>query len=354
MKNLIIRDGNACDEVNILASLFIDKEQEYRISTQDYNDHAPHLGRRPFFHTGGQRGFVVRDMTMLEVVDRVNSKIPGVRLTTRNQNVISGSNATEHVYVHLNDEPFYRAVIYFGYTEVSICSHHLNANNLVRRIRSSPVPRLHGSHSYNSVDRGMTLKNLPNDVLGVVKKICAATPVTVSDFEGVVLNTQKNRVAALTEGNAAVTSAIKKLIGRGYSYGSADILDDELRVAAFLALESVVKGTTPTVDRRLAERFGKYIPLIDAAREDAAATVGKVPVQIIKIKGHDCFVAKTGSRVTRWQQLPDAVVGPVATMMSLGADGGGSVAGVGSMVVPVATSPVELDVVVMVGAEENL
>lgn len=354
MKHLKIRDGNACDEANILASMFVDKEKEYSLSPEEYNSNVPDFvrARSPYFYTGNGRGFVLRQMMVMDVVHRIASKIPGVRLTTRKLHVAQESKVTEHVYVHLNDEPFYRAVIFFGYGEVSICSHHLNASDLPRRMRSSPVPGVHGGHSYNSLDRPLTLKNLLNDVLNIVKKVCAAAPVTVSDFEGTCFKGQGGRVATLEQGSNAVAAAITKMIGRSYSYGK-EVMDDDLRVAAFLALESVVRGTKPVFSAGIAERFGKYIPQIDAAREDAAASNGKLPVQLIKIKGHDRFVAKIGSRIAYWHQLPDAVVAPVATVMSLGADGG-SVAGVGSMVVPVATSPLELDMVVMVDAEEKL
>jgi hypothetical protein len=176
--------------------------------------------------------------------------------------------------------------------------------------------------------------------------------VSVNDFIGVCFKNQDGRLNVLAQANAAVVATIDELIGKGYRYGKPQ-LDNDLRMAAFLALESVVRGTPmPPVTADVAARFSGFLSHVDIARENAAATSGKVPVQVIKIKGHDAFVAKLGSRVVTWQQLPDAVVAPVATMMSLGADA--TVLGVGSTRALEEYSPLELDMVVMVDAGENL
>jgi hypothetical protein len=352
MKNLQIRNGDACHDLDLLCTMFVDKEKEHTVTVDEYKNQVSNTTFAPlYFHTGDGGGILVRSMAILDVLHRVSSKINGVRLTARKNHLSVVDKNTNHVYVHLNDEPFYRAVLYFGYDTVTICSHHLNTSDLSRRMRASPVSHAPGSSTWNSVDRSMSLKNVLSDVCGIIREVCAATPVSVSDFEEVCLKGQKGRVEQLTEGNSAVTKAIEALIGKGYSYGK-ESLDNELRVAAFLALESVVRGTKPVFSVYIADRFKNFLPQIDSAREDAAVTIGKVPVQIIKIKGHDAFVAKLGDRVVRWKQLPDAVMAPVATVMSIG--NGGTVAGVGGMVSHLPSTPLELDIVVMVDAEENL
>ena len=355
MKNLLVRDASRCDNADIISSMFVDRQQEYSISSEEYNSNVPDFvrTRAPYFYTGDGRGLVVRQMAILDILHRVASKIPGVRLTTRKQHVSHESTKiTEHVYIHLNDEPFYRAVIYFGYDSVLICSHHLNTSDLTRATRGGSIPRVLGSSSNNSVSRSIVLKNILSDVLSIVKKVCAVEPVSVNDFMMVCFKNQEGRMNALAQGNNAVTAVIVELIGKGYRYGTP-VLDYDLRMAAFLALESVVRGTPmPPITADVASRFSGFLPKVDAAREDAAATSGKVPVRIIKIKGQDCFAAKMGARTVTWQQLPDAVVAPVATMMSLGSDA--TLAGVGSIRALDECSPLELDMVVMVDAGENL
>jgi len=354
MKNLATRDAPHCDSADLLSSMFVDSQQEYSISPEDYDqvpDYVRH--RAPYFYTGNGRGLVVRQMAILDILHRITSKIAGVRLTTRKQHVSHESTKiTEHVYVHLNDEPFYRAVIYFGYDSVLICSHHLDTSDLRRSSRGGSIPRVAGSTSSNCVSRSITLKNILGEVLSVVKKVCSCKSVSVNDFIGVCFKNQDGRLNVLAQANAAVVATIDELIGKGYRYGKPQ-LDNDLRMAAFLALESVVRGTPmPPVTADVAARFSGFLSHVDIARENAAATSGKVPVQVIKIKGHDAFVAKLGSRVVTWQQLPDAVVAPVATMMSLGADA--TVLGVGSTRALEEYSPLELDMVVMVDAGENL
>ena len=355
MKNLLVRDASRCDNADIISSMFVDRQQEYSISSEEYNSNVPDFvrTRAPYFYTGDGRGLVVRQMAILDILHRIASKIPGVRLTTRKQHVSHESTKiTEHVYIHLNDEPFYRAVIYFGYDSVLICSHHLNTCDLTRATRGGLIPRVLGSSSNNSVSRSIVLKNILSDVLSIVKKVCAVEPVSVDDFMMVCFKNQEGRMNALAQGNNAVTTVIVELIGNGYRYGTP-VLDDDLKMAAFLALESVVRGTPmPPITADVAARFSGFLPKVDAAREDAAATSGKVPVRIIKIKGQDCFAAKMGARTVTWQQLPDAVVAPVATMMSLGSDA--TLAGVGSIRALDECSPLELDMVVMVDAGENL
>ena len=354
MKNLLVRDASRCDNADIISSMFVDRQQEYSISSEEYNSNVPDFvrTRAPYFYTGDGRGLVVRQMAILDILHRIASKIPGVRLTTRKQHVAQESKVTEHVYVHLNDEPFYRAVIYFGYDAVLICSHHLYTSDLTRTTRGGSIPRVLGSSSNNSVSRSIGLKNILSDVLSIVKKVCAVEPVSVNDFMMLCFKNQEGRMNALAKGNNAVTAVIVELIGNGYRYGTP-VLDDDLKMAAFLALESVVRGTPmPPITADVAARFSGFLPKVDAAREDAAATSGKVPVRIIKIKGQDCFAAKMGARTVTWQQLPDAVVAPVATMMSLGSDA--TLAGVGSIRALDECSPLELDMVVMVDAGENL
>ena len=355
MKNLLVRDASRCDNADIISSMFVDRQQEYSISSEEYNSNVPDFvrTRAPYFYTGDGRGLVVRQMAILDILHRVASKIPGVRLTTRKQHVSHESTKiTEHVYIHLNDEPFYRAVIYFGYDSVLICSHHLNTSGLTRATQGGSIPRVRGSSSNNSVSRSIVLKNILSDVLSIVKKVCAVEPVSVNDFMMLCFKNQEGRMNALAQGNNAVTAVIVELIGNGYRYGTP-VLDDDLKMAAFLALESVVRGTPmPPITADVAARFSGFLPKVDAAREDAAATSGKLPVRIIKIKGQDCFAAKMGARTVTWQQLPDAVVAPVATMMSLGSDA--TLAGVGSIRALDECSPLELDMVVMVDAGENL
>jgi hypothetical protein len=164
----------------------------------------------------------------------------------------------------------------------------------------------------------LTLKNVYADVGRIVQRICEVSPVTMSEFEDYCFGRQRCLESDAQTTDTDVTNKIRLLIGKGSSWHNG-ALSDDARVAAFLALESMVTGTpSPTMSEALHRELALAFAATAQMREEKKISEQTVVVNILKFYGEDEFVIRQSGYCQRVAQLPECIVPQVATLMAMG------------------------------------
>lgn len=344
MRNLIVQPvaANNYDLHDLLAELYVDKTSEYSPTQADYERmrDAAYWGDLTYFQHKTDC-LVLHHPSIADTLRCIAKALPQVRFTTRES--YSGDNHTVVILMQYGNEPFYRAALSFdkGVERFNICSPHINTSDLSRRCIGH-INKLKGT-SKTTVGRCRSLKNYDREIVAILKKVCKQPATPLTTFEDMCFHAQKFIVCNINVGAARVNEAITDHMGRE-SRWSKPKLNDDVRVAAFLALEHVVRGTKPPViDENTRAAFTAALHEVDVVRESVDFSSGKIPIQIIKIKAVDEFVLKSENNYRRVAQLPDEVVSQVATLMAVGQ---GVVYGVGE--VGLANPALDINMVVMV------
>lgn len=351
MKNLIIQPIETYTEetFNLLTSLFVDKTTEFNPTEADFGRMKHNAGwARPlhFQHKTGH--LVVSNTCVHDMLTRIQKDIPHVRFATRAPDSDDAWN--KNILIQYGDEPFYRAAVHFTPSRdcFSICSPHINTVNLSRRVRGL-VSSVRGSSGTNTVERSTNLKNYEREVVAILRGVCKQPAASIATFEDMCFKAQNHAVNNINISTGTVRADILERIGKDSRWNKV-CLSDDIRHAAFLALEHVVRGTKPPViDDATRAVFTAALQQVDLLRESVDASAGKMPVQIIKIKGLDGFVLMYNGNHKRVAQLPDEVVPQVATLMAIGE---GEVYGIGTVCTP--SPALELNMVVMVEMGANI
>jgi hypothetical protein len=344
MKNLIIQPvaANNYDLHDLLAELYVDKTSEYNPTQADYErmrDDACWGGHTYFQHKTDC--LVLRHPSIADTLRCIAKALPQVRFTTRKK--YSGDTHTGVILMQYGNEPFYRAALSFhaGMERFNICSPHINTTHLSHRCNGY-INEIKG-YNKTTVGRVRHLKNYDREIVAILKKVCKQPATPLTTFEDMCFHAQRFIIANINAGAARVNEVIAEHIGR-VSRWSEKCFSDVVRVAAFLALEHVVRGTKPPViDEDTRAAFTAALHEVDVVRESVEFSSGKIPIQIIKLKAVDEFVLKSENNYRRVAQLPDEVVPQVATLMAVGQ---GAVYGVGE--VGLATPALDINMVVMV------
>lgn len=346
MKNLVIKPVAANDYElhDLLTVLYVDKTTEYNPTQADYDrmrDVACWFG--PVYFQHKTDCLVLHHPSIADTLRCIAKALPQARFTTRES--YSGDNHTDVILMQYGSEPFYRAALSFttGVERFNICSPHINTSNISRR-NAGYIDRLKGSkYGKTTVGRSRSLKHYDREIVAILKKVCKQPAIPLTTFEDMCFHAQNIIVHNINVGAARVNEAITDRIGRE-SRWSKPQLNDGVRVAAFLALEHVVRGTKPPViDEDTRAAFTAALHEVDVVRESVDFSSGKIPIQIIKIKAVDEFVLKSENNYRRVAQLPDEVVSQVATLMAVGQ---GVVYGIGE--VGSANPALDINMVVMV------
>ncbi len=351
MKNLVLQPVETYTEetFKLLTYMFVDKTTEFNPTEADFGRMKVNAGwARPmhFQHKTGH--LVVSNTCVADMLTRIQKDIPQVRFAARAP--ASDEAWNKNILIQCGDEPFYRAAINFnsGTDCFSICSAHINTVNLSRRVRGF-LAGVTGSSGTNTMDRSLKLKNYEREVVATLKGVCKQPAASIVTFEDMCFKAQSHAVNNISLSRDTVRADILERIGRDSRWNKV-CLSDDIRHAAFLALEHVVRGTKAfVIDDTTRVAFQAALQQVDLVRESVDVTLGKVPVQIIKIKGLDGFVLKRDGNRKRVAQLPDAVVPQVATLMAIGE---GEVYGIGTACKP--SLALDLNMVVMVETGTNI
>lgn len=354
MRNLKIRYGdsarshdyNTREAENLLRHMYItpskmQKRDEVRSVAPE---HAREFALCP-------KDNVVVPWCLLRVMDAVRKAVPKAVFEVRNTDV-SIYDLSSVVFLRIEGERFFRAALqydkYFNY--IQIASQHLYCGALSHRLRGS-IEQIQ-SNGITTVSRSMALKDVYADVGRILKRICAVPADSMAHFETLCFDAQKSLVDSACMTSAEVTRRIEKYVGRT-SMWEKDSLSDEVRAAAFLALESIMTGTpAPTLSPNVRAEAGAAFAVLAQMRADTKISQQLSPVNILKFTDEDEFVIRSNGYCRRVKQLPESVVPQVATLMAMG--DGATLVGVGAAardkitLTPPYINPLDLDMVVMV------
>jgi hypothetical protein len=318
MKNLIIEDGARLNGVGdrtnrdmlpfmyINPSLIKPREEPPAIKSEDNL-----ISARVFYAPDN----ISVPAQMFGILNAIRGAEPGVSFALMQEDRLHTP-----IFVRVAGERFFRAVLVYDLwdSSIQIASHHLNCLNISRRSRGT-VPSI-SSASATTLRRSLNLKNVTAQVTRIVKKICKARPVTVADFEEECFQSQQGLINSVQKTHKEVQQMVLSYIGKG-SMWAASTFEDDVRMAAFEALECLVMGTPAPVmsETTLAAARKAFTRLADLREETQISKEGS-PIGIIKLIGEDSFVIadpRTSQR-QRVTQLPDCVVPQVATLMAMG------------------------------------
>jgi hypothetical protein len=316
MKNLIIRNGADSDLVRtageMLPHMYINPSA---LQKRDVVRQAD-----PFIegtYALCPKDNIVVSKVLLRTMDAIRKAVPKAVFEVRNEDAFN-DGASRVVLLRLDGERFFRAAIeHDNYADgIVIASHHMYCFNLSRRIRQH-MPRV-ASDSNTTLIRSLKLKNVYADVGRIIKRICEASPVTMSEFEVYCFSRQRCLESDAQKTATDVSNKIRSLIGKGSTWHNG-ALSDDAREAAFVALESMVTGTpTPTISAALHSELTVAFAAVAQVREDKKLSEQTVPVNILKFYGEDDFVIRQSGYCQRVAQVPECIVPQVATLMAMG------------------------------------
>lgn len=351
MKNLVLQPVDTYTEetFNLLTSLFVDKTTEFNATEADFGRMKDNAGwAKPLYFQHKTGHLVLNHGRFADMLTRIQKDIPHVRFATRAPDADDAWSKV--ILIQYADEPFYRAAVnFYPNTDFfSVCSAHINTVNLSRRSRGS-ISGVKGSSGTNTVARSTKLKNYEREVVAILRGVCKQPAASIVTFEDMCFKAQSYAVNNISIGTGTVRADILERIGRDSRWNKV-CLSDDVRVAAFLALEYVLRGTKAfVIDEGTRAEFMVALHGLDSVREGVDVSLGKIPIQIIKIRGLDGFVLKRDGNYKRVAQLPDVVVPQVATLMAIGE---GEVYGVG--VTGRTNAALEINMVVMVEMSANI
>jgi hypothetical protein len=316
MKNLIIRNGVDSDLVRtageMLPHMYINPSALQKRDVVRQAD--PFIeGTYALCPTDN----IVVSKVLLRTMDAIRKAVPKAVFEVRNEDAFN-DGASRVVLLRLDGERFFRAAIqHDNYADgIVIASHHMYCVNLSRRIRQH-MPRV-ASDSDTTLIRSLKLKNVYADVGRIIKRICEASPVTMSEFEVYCFSRQSCLESDAQKTATDVSNKIRSLIGKGSTWHNG-ALSDDAREAAFVALESMVTGTpTPTISAALHSELTVAFAAVAQVREDKKLSEQTVPVNILKFYGEDEFVIRQSGYCQRVAQVPECIVPQVATLMAMG------------------------------------
>lgn len=316
MKNLVIRNGADSDLVRtageMLPHMYINPSA---LQKRDVVRQAD-----PFIEATYAlcpKDNIVVSKVLLRTMDAIRKAVPKAVFEVRNEDAFN-DGASRVVLLRLDGERFFRAAIeHDNYADgIVIASHHMYCFNLSRRIRQH-MPRV-ASDSNTALIRSLKLKNVYADVGRIIKRICEASPVTMSEFEVYCFSRQSCLESDAQKTAADVSSKIRSLIGKGSTWHNG-ALSDDAREAAFVALESMVTGTpTPTISAALHSELTVAFAAVAQVREEKKLSEQTVPVNILKFYGEYEFVIRQSGYCQRVAHLPECIVPQVATLMAMG------------------------------------
>lgn len=234
------------------------------------------------------------------------------------------------ILVRFNNERHYRIAIYLnlGWDVMVFASPYFNTSDLGNGSHSR-ITSVDGSGNRNTVSRDITKKCFQPDVRSIMKRISKVELVSATTYQQWCFIAQKDAMDTLTAANES--AAITRIIG-AQSRWNTESLPDVARLAAFHAMDSILRGTPlppGVLSESVVDSFSAAFKKVDAAREDDAAAQGKTLVQVIKLKADKNFLVKCGDTAFALEQLPDNVAVAAATMMTVGVH---TVLGIGAQV----------------------
>ena len=353
MRNLKIRHGdmarghdyNSRDAEDLLRHMYIvpsklQKRDEVRSVAPE---HAREFALCP-------KDNVVVSKYLLQAMDAVRKAVPKAIFEVRNTDV-SIYGLASVVFLRIEGERFFRAALqYDKYSNtIHIASQHLHCFRLATRVRGS-IEQIQ-SNGGTTVSRSLTLKDVYAEIGRILKRVCAVQADSMAHFETLCFDAQKSLADSACMTDAGVKSRIEQYVGRR-SMWEKDSVDDDVRVAAFLALESIMTGTpAPTLSPAVQAQAGAAFAILAQMREDTKVSQQLIPVNVLKFAEEDGFVIRINGHYQRVKQLPDCIVPQVATLMAMG--NGATLVGVGaaardnSIGTPY-INPLDLSMVVMV------
>lgn len=353
MKNLIIRRGDAAtgdahnsrDAENLLKHMYIvpsklQKRDEVRSVAPE---HAREFALCP-------KDNMVVSKYLLQAMDAVRKAVPKAIFEVRNTDV-SIYGLASVVFLRIEGERFFRAALQYDkyYNSIYIASQHLHCFRLATRVRGS-IEQIQ-SNGGTTVSRSLTIKDVYADVGRILKRVCAVPADSMAHFETLCFNAQKSLVDSACVTGAGVKSRIEQYVGRR-SMWEKDSVDDDVRVASFLALESIMTGTpAPTLSPAVQAQASAAFAVLAKMREDTKVSEQVIPVNVLKFAEEDGFSIRINGHCQRVKQLPDCIVPQVATLMAMG--DGATLVGVGAAARDIYVNtpyinPLDLDMVVMV------
>lgn len=316
MRNLIIRAGQDTDVVKVAGEVL--PHMYINPSALQKRDEVRQVDR--FFEATYAlcpKDNIVVSKVLLRTMDAIRKAVPKAVFEVRNEDT-STDGMSRVVFLRVEGERFFRAGIeHDNYGDaIVIASPHLYCGTLSPRVRRH-MPRV-ASCSLTAVGRSLTLKNVYADVGRIVQRICEVSPVTMSEFEDYCFGRQRHLEGSTQTTDTDVTNKIRLLIGKGSSWHNG-ALSDDARVAAFLALESMVTGTpTPTMSEALHRELALAFAATAQMREEKKISEQTGLVNILKFYGEDKFVIRQSGYCQRVAQLPECIVPQVATLMAMG------------------------------------
>jgi hypothetical protein len=316
MRNLIIRAGQDTDVVKVagevLPHMYINPSALQKRDVVRQAD--PFIeGTYALCPTDN----IVVSKVLLRTMDAIRKAVPKAVFEVRNKDAFN-DGASRVVLLRLDGERFFRAGIeHDNYGDaIVIASPHLYCGTLSPRVRRH-MPRV-ASDSDTTLIRSLKLKNVYADVGRIIKRICEASPVTMSEFEVYCFSRQSCLESDAQKTATDVSNKIRSLIGKGSTWHNG-ALSDDAREAAFVALESMVTGTpTPTISAALHSELTVAFAAVAHVREDKKLSEQTVPVNILKFYGEDEFVIRQSGYCQRVAQVPECIVPQVATLMAMG------------------------------------
>lgn len=304
MKNLRVQTpAYSSDTLKLMSTLYVNEAED-----------LPLLA-------GTLPGFVVQLLNKIDDSYRVTfAHKPESEIVTGNKVIL----------VRFNNERHYRIAIYhnLGWDVMVFASPYFNTSDLGHGSRST-ITSVGGSGNSNTVVRDITTKCFQPDVRSIMKRISKVEPVSAATYEHWCFIAQRDAMDTLTAANES--AAIARVIG-SQSRWNTESLPDVARLAAFHAMDSILRGTPlppGVLSDSVVDAFSAAFKKVDAAREDDAAAQGKTLVQVIKLKADKNFSVKCGDTAFALEQLPDNVAVAAATMMTVG---GTTVLGIGAQV----------------------
>ena len=304
MKNLLIQTpAYNTDTLKLMSTLYVNEAEDLPLLA----------GTLPSF--------------VVQLLTKIADSLYGVTFAHKPESEISNGNKV--ILVRFNNERHYRMAIYsttLPQDAMVFASPYFNTSGLGNGSRTT-ITSVGGSGSRNTFSRDITKKCFRPDVRSIMKRISKVEPVSAATYEQWCFTAQKNAMDALTAANES--AAIVRIIG-AKSQWNIESLTDAARVAAFHAMDNILRGTPlppGVLSESVVDSFSAAFKKVDTAREDDAAARGKTLVQVIKLKADKNFLVKCGE-IWALEQLPDNVAVAAATLMTVG----GTVLGVGAQV----------------------
>jgi len=318
MKNLLIqRPAYNTDTLKLMSTLYVNEAEDLPLLA----------GTLPSF--------------VVQLLTKIADSLHGVTFAHKPESEIANGNKV--ILVRFNNERHYRMAIFhnLSWDAMVFASPYFNTSDLGNGSRTT-ISSVGGSGSRNTVNRDITKKCFQPDVRSIMKRISKVETVSAATYEQWCFTAQKDAIDALTAANES--AAIARIMRA--SRWNSESLPDAAQVAAFHAMDSILRGTPlppGVLSQSVVDSFSAAFKKVDIAREDDAAARGKTLVQVIKLKADKNFLVKCGERHWALEQLPDNVAVAAATLMTVG----GTVLGVGAQ--DLCTNPaLEMNMVLLI------